>query len=150
MSELVSVNIEPVGIKQKLPPISLQPPYVPSSKKLLHRCGSELSCCDAVCSGDDGQRRLLAQDATEFQAYHLSQSTPAEARRMLTELLGTEAGTARLVADVENSNLLVSGSPAVQQLAKQLVQQMNAAQAEQPVDKAPVMVRAYTCDPRTA
>ncbi len=97
--------------------------------------------------GNDSQRRLLAQDVTEFQAYHLSQSTPAEARRMLTELLGTEAGTARLVADVENSNLLVSGSPAVQQLAKQLVQQMNAAHAEQPVDKATVIVKTYTCDP---
>ncbi len=95
----------------------------------------------------DSRSRLLAQDATEFQVYHLSQSTPAEARRMLTELLGTEAGTAQLVADVEHSNLLVSGSPAVQQLAKQLVQQINAANAEQPVEKASVIVRTYPCDP---
>ena len=94
-----------------------------------------------------GQSGLLAQDLDEFQVYHLTQSTPTEARRMLTELLGAEAKTAKLVADVENSDLQVSGPPAVQQLAKQLVQQINAATAHQPAETAPVIVRTYTCNP---
>ena len=80
----------------------------------------------------------VARAATEFQVYHLVQSSPAEARRMLNELLGAEAKNAQLVADVENSDLLVSGSPAVQQLAGTLVQQINAADTGGRAEKSPV------------
>ena len=80
----------------------------------------------------------VARPATEFQVYHLVQSSPAEARRMLNELLGAEAKNAQLVADVENSDLLVSGSPAVQQLAGTLVQQINAADTGGRAEKSPV------------
>ena len=78
-----------------------------------------------------GEQDRSAAAATEFQVYHLVQGSPTEARRMLNELLGAESRNAQLVADVENSDLLVSGSPTIQQLAKNLVQQLNATDAEE-------------------
>ncbi|MDA1231288.1 MAG: hypothetical protein O2856_10990, partial [Planctomycetota bacterium] len=99
-----------------------------------------------VADGSVGHT-LLAQDASEFHVYHLSRTTPTEARRMLAELLGTEADHVRIVADVENSDLMVSGSPAVQKLTKQLVEQINAANAESPAAKTDLVVKTYVCDP---
>lgn len=99
-----------------------------------------------VADGSVGHT-LLAQDAGEFHVYHLFRTTPTEARRMLAELLGTEARNVRIVADVENSDLMVSGSPTVQKLAKQLVEQMNAANVEKPAAKTDLVVKTYACDP---
>ena len=62
-----------------------------------------------------------AQNAEEFSVYHLKDKSPSEARRMLNELLGDEAEDARIVADDDASELLVSGSPAIQKLAAKLV-----------------------------
>ncbi len=92
-------------------------------------------------------RILFAQDASEFHVYRISGTTPTEARRMLAELLGTEAGNAQIVADAENSNLLVAGSSSVQKLAKQLVEQMSAGNTEKTPEKMAIVVKTYACDP---
>jgi general secretion pathway protein D len=86
---------------------------------------SLFTAMSGTCAGDEQNRSAAAP--TEFQVYHLAHSSPTEARRMLNELLGAEARNAQLVADVENSDLLVSGSPAIQQLSRNLVQQLNAS-----------------------
>lgn len=91
-----------------------------------------------------GQSRLHAQDAAEFRVYRLSQDSPLEVRRILTELLGGEAGNIKIVADEERSELLVSESADEQQLTEQLVQQLNASASEAPVEKTPIVVKSYS------
>ncbi len=76
-----------------------------------------------------------AQNAEEFSVYHLKDKSPSEARRMLNELLGDEAEDARIVADDDASELLVSGSPAIQKLAAKLVEQLNATESTKPATK---------------
>ena len=76
-----------------------------------------------------------AQSAEEFSVYRLKEKSPSEARRMLNELLGDEAKDARIVADDDASELLVSGSPAVQKLAAKLVEQLNSSENTKPTTK---------------
>ena len=76
-----------------------------------------------------------AQNAEEFSVYHLKDKSPSEARRMLNELLGVEAEDARIVADDDASELLVSGSPSVQKLAAKLVEQLNSSESIKPTTK---------------
>lgn len=75
------------------------------------------------------QPRAAAQWSGErFRVYSLQHADPAEVRRMLAELLGPQADSARLIADPEQKQLAVAGSDAVHQLAAQLIRE-----ADQPV-----------------
>ena len=78
---------------------------------------------------------VSAQSAEEFSVYRLNDKSPSEARRMLNELLGDEAEDARIVADDDAAELLVSGSPAVQKLAAKLVEQLNSSETIKPTTK---------------
>jgi general secretion pathway protein D len=78
-----------------------------------------------------------AQSAEQFSVYRLKGKSPTEARRMLTELLGDEAEDARIVADDDASELLVSGSPSIQKLAAKLVEQLNSSENTRPTIKRP-------------
>ena len=75
--------------------------------------------------GIAGSSRVYGQESGQFKIYRLSQGSPTEARRMLNELLREESKTTQVVADEERSALLVSGSDNAQQLARQLVVQLN-------------------------
>lgn len=76
-----------------------------------------------------------AQSAEEFSVYRLKSKSPSEARRMLNELLRDEADDARIVADDDASELLVSGSLSVQKLAAKLVEQLNSSESIKPTTK---------------
>ena len=69
-------------------------------------------------------RSASAQDTADFQVYSLATTSASEARRMLIELLDTEATAAHIVADDQAGNLLVSGPPQIQQLARTLVREL--------------------------
>lgn len=90
---------------------------------------------------------LQAQPVSaQFKVYSLKRVQPSEARRMLTDLLGESARTARIVADDQQGEMLVSGTEEVHQLATQLVEQLNRNEP-QPVtaQKEPTVLRSYTC-----
>lgn len=78
---------------------------------------------------------VTAQNAEEFSVYHLNGTSPTEARRLLTELLGDEAKDARIVADNDAKELLVSGKPTIQKLAAKLVEQLNSSENTGPANK---------------
>ena len=69
-------------------------------------------------------RSVVTQDSNDFQVYSLATTSASEAKRMLIELLDTEAAMTRIVADDQAGELLVSGSSEVQQLARALVREL--------------------------
>ena len=89
---------------------------------------------------------VSAQSAEEFSVYRLNDKSPSEARRMLNELLGDEAEDARIVADDDAAELLVSGSPAVQKLAAKLVEQLNSSETIKPLTDHPTVAQSPESD----
>ncbi len=90
---------------------------------------------------------LYAQTASaQFKVYSLRHVSPGEARRMLVELLGNNAGDSRIIADEQRKELLVSGSAEVHRLASELMKQLNQSPPAAAVVKSePTVLRSYSC-----
>jgi general secretion pathway protein D len=75
-----------------------------------------------------------------FQMYSLRHAEPGEVRRMLEDLLGDNPEGVRIFADSEKKQLVVSGGDAAQQLAVQLIKQVDRpAAARAPLSESPVL-----------
>ena len=66
-----------------------------------------------------------------FASYSLQHVAPDEVRRMLIDLLGQEADSVEIFCDAQKKQLMVSGSKRAQELASELVKQI-----DQPAPKA--------------
>ena len=104
---------------------------------LGHWAGGLLSC---------GSCQVFAQEESRFQAYRLDHVSPAEARRMLVELLGDKAETTQVIANQDRSELLVSGPDPVHEIAQQLVQKLNAPSKKAKAEKSALELKSYACD----
>lgn len=73
-----------------------------------------------------------AQDSnrSRTQTHSVTPGRAAEARRMLLELAGESAAGATIVADEDNHELRISGTPQLHALATQLLQQLFAEDAD--------------------
>lgn len=78
-----------------------------------------------------------------FQVYTLKHANPVEVRRMLTELLGDTSADVRIISGVEQNELVIAGPPAVQQLATQLIKQVDHPGAAA-LPNAPAMLKSYS------
>ncbi|MFN9287621.1 MAG: secretin N-terminal domain-containing protein, partial [Planctomyces sp.] len=81
-----------------------------------------------------------AQELSTLRTYAVPAGRAAEAQRMLRELAGPDADEATIQFDEDNQQLLISGSPQLHTLTKQLLQQL-AATAD-PAETAVVPPRA--------
>ncbi len=93
-----------------------------------------VTCCDA--------RGQWESEPVRF--YAVQHVDPVEVRRMLTELLGDQTPGVRVMADTEQRQVVVSGGPAVQQLASQLIQQVDQPSAIQPSATQPSATQPST------
>ncbi|APZ93438.1 secretin N-terminal domain-containing protein [Fuerstiella marisgermanici] len=80
----------------------------------------------ATCSNAGGQ-----WEEQSFRIYSVKHVAPVEVRRMLSELLGDQAAGVRVIADAEQKQVVVSGGPTVQQLASQLIKEVDKPSAVQ-------------------
>lgn len=88
--------------------------------------------------GDAGAQR--EKDPVQF--YSVKHVEPIEVRRMLTELLGDRVPGVRVIADAEQKQVVVSGGPSVQQLASQLIEQVDKPSATVPSATVPSATEA--------
>ena len=65
-----------------------------------------------------------AQELSTLRTYAVPAGRAAEAQRMLRELAGPDADEATIQFDKDNQQLLISGSPQLHTLTKQLLQRL--------------------------
>lgn len=78
-----------------------------------------------------------------FRIYSVKHVEPAEVRRMLEELLGDQFTGVRVIADAQQKQLVVTGGPAVQQVATQLIDQVDRPTEKRPAEVEAVVLKSY-------
>ena len=69
-------------------------------------------------------RSVMAQESPTLRTYAVPAGRTVEAQRMLQELAGPDAEQATIEVDEDNQQLLISGSPQLHTLTRQLLQQL--------------------------
>ncbi|MEZ6060365.1 MAG: secretin N-terminal domain-containing protein [Planctomycetaceae bacterium] len=85
--------------------------------------------------------------ADGLRSWNLQHTQPSDVRRMLTELLGENSGGARIFADDQQRQLVVTGPASVQQLADQLVRQVDRPPAADVTMNTAREVKTYFVPP---
>ncbi len=103
-----------------------------------------LSSAALPTSGYQSAYREDAETSTApYRVYALERVTPSDAKRMFLDLHGELPRDARILADDERGELIVTGPDSVQRLAQQLVAQLNAGNQTRSSQAPARIVRTY-------
>ncbi len=84
-----------------------------------------------------------SQSTAEFQVYPLRHKAAVEAESLVRQMLTDP--TAQIVADPQRNQVLIRGSEETQQIARQLIESIDRAEAARPAVKP--VIEAYRVDP---
>ena len=73
---------------------------------------------------------VSAQTGGEYRSWTLRYVEPSDVRRMLLQLLGDRARDARIIADDEENQLLLKGSQKTQELADELIREVDRSASD--------------------